>query len=255
MVTIPGLDGVLFDLGNTLIPFTPKDSMEFVLKWYYSVPGLEEIVPFPDFLQVFRSVVIEERKRMLDSQWETNVKTRSSMIEDKLMEKGLSAKGISKPLQSTHTGAFTSCLRLGKNGRYVLDILSSYRGEDGSKIKLGLVSNAGDGAAIREFIERNDLGGYFQSVVISEEIGFAKPWKRIFEMALEEMEVTPQRAVYIGDRYKIDVLGAREAGLYSVYIRQYETAGEPPEDMEIDAVRIDHILDLPPLLESGALLK
>ena len=74
-------------------------------------------------------------------------------------------------------------------------------------------------------------------------------------MALEEMDITPQKAVYIGDRYRIDVLGARNAGLYSIYIRQYETEGEPPEDIEIDAIRIDHILDLPPLLESGALLK
>jgi FMN phosphatase YigB (HAD superfamily) len=255
MVTIPGLDGVLFDLGNTLIPFTPKDSMEFVLKWFYSTPGLEERVPFPDFLQAFRFAIIEERRRMLASEWETNVKIRSKMIEERLMSKGFSVKGMSNPLQATHTGAFTSCLRLGKNGRYILDVLSSYHGENGNKLKLGLISNAGDGEAIRQFIERNNLEGYFLSIIISEEVGYAKPWKRIFEMALKEMDITPERSVYIGDRYKIDVLGARNAGMHSVYIRQYETAGEPPEDVDIDAVRIDHILDLIPVLENSELLK
>ena len=74
-------------------------------------------------------------------------------------------------------------------------------------------------------------------------------------MALEELGVPPERSVYIGDRYLIDVVGARDAGMHSVYIRQYETAGEPPEGIDIEAVRIDHILDLIPLLESGELLK
>jgi FMN phosphatase YigB (HAD superfamily) len=229
--------------------------MEFVLKWFYTTPGLEDVVPFPDFLQAFRSAVIEERRRMLDSEWETNVKIRSGMIEERLIDKGFSAEGISKLLQATHTGAFTSCLRLDKNGRYILDVLSSYHGEFGNKLKLGLISNAGDAKAIRNFIERNNLERYFLSIIISEEVGCAKPWKRIFEMALKEMNIVPERSVYIGDRYKVDVLGARKAGMHSVYIRQYETAGEPPEGIEITAPRIDHILDLIPLLESGDLLK
>lgn len=191
----------------------------------------------------------------MDSEWETNVGIRSRMIEEKLMENGFSVNGTSKLLHATHTGAFTSCLRMGRNGKYILDVLSSYHGESGKKLKLGLISNAGDGEAIRQFLGRNDLEGFFESIIISEEVGFAKPWKRIFDLALGEMDIDPERSVYIGDRYKVDVLGARNAGMYSVYIRQYETAGEPPEDMEIDAARIDHILDLIPLLENGELLK
>ena len=59
-----------------------------------------------------------------------------------------------------------------------------YKGESGDALKLGMISNAGDGQAIRQFIERNDLEGYFETIIISEEVGLAKPWKRIFEMAL-----------------------------------------------------------------------
>lgn len=255
MVTIPGIDGVLFDLGNTLIPFTPKDSMEFVLKWFYSTPGLEGKVPFPDFLNTFRSVVIKEKKRMLEEEWETSVKSRSRMMESRLLESGFEVRGVSKPLEVTHTGAFTSCLRIGKNGRYVLDVLSSSIGGSGEKLKLGLISNAGDGNAIRQFLERSDLTHYFSSILISEEVGIAKPWKRIFHMGLEEMNLDPDRSIYVGDRYNVDVLGARNAGMRPVYIRQYHTDGEPPEDIEINAPRIDHLLDLIPLLENGELLK
>ena len=255
MVTIPGLDGVLFDLGNTLIPFTPKDSMEFVLKWFYSTPGLEETVTFPDFLRSFRSVVVKERKRMLESRWETSVRTRARMIEEHLIDNGFDVKGISKPLGSTHTSAFTSCLRIGKNGRDILDVLSSSQRASGENLKLGLITNAGDGDAIRQFMERNDLERFFEAVMISEEIGFAKPWKEIFDLALDKMNVAPERSVYVGDRYKIDILGARNAGMHPVYLRQYETAGEPPKDVDIEGTTIHNILDLVPLLESGKLLK
>jgi FMN phosphatase YigB (HAD superfamily) len=254
MASIPGIDGVLFDLGNTLIPFTPADSMEFVLKWFHSIPGLEEQVPFPDFLETFRSVVQKERERMMDQEWETNVGTRSEMMETTLIQRGFDQKGISKLLKATHTGAFTSCLRIGKNGRYVLDILSTSTTETGEKLKIGLISNAGDEDAIRQFLDRNDLNHYFDSIIISAEVGIAKPWKRIFQMGLNEMDLSPDRSVYVGDRYRIDVLGSRKVGMKPVYIRQYHTAGEPPEGVEIDCTKIDHILDLIPLLENGGLL-
>jgi FMN phosphatase YigB (HAD superfamily) len=228
--------------------------MEFVLKWYYSVPDLDKRIEIQDFLNSFRSVVREERERMLEEEWETSVSHRSSMMESKMLKRGFDVEGISKMLEATHSGAFTSCLRLGRSGRYVLDILSSSRTEDGTPLKLGLISNAGDGDAIRQFLKRNDLERYFGTMIISEEIGLAKPWKRIFHMALDELDVRPERSVYIGDRYQVDVVGSREAGMLPVYIRQYHTAGEPPEGIDVDAPTIENLLDLIPLLENGDLI-
>ena len=83
----------------------------------------------------------------------------------------------------------------------------------------------------------------------------AKPWKQIFLKALDELGATPQRSVYVGDRYHIDVVGSREAGMIPVYIRQYHTAGEPPDGIDIDAPTIENLLDLIPLLENSDLLK
>ncbi len=255
MATIPRLDAVLFDLGNTLISFTPRDSMEFVLKWYYATPGLDEKVSINDFLNAFRAVVIRERKRMLQEPWETSVITRSKMIEEELDDGSNGMKGISVVLSSTHTGAFESCLRMNRNARRVLDVLFNSENDEGSSIKLGLISNAGDGAALRTFLAENDLERYFRSIVISGEVGFAKPWPEIFHRCLTEIGVDPGRSVYVGDRYVVDVEGSRKAGMNPVYIRQYHTSGEPPEGMEIDAPTIDHLLDLIPLLENSEVFK
>ncbi|MGA1848570.1 MAG: HAD family hydrolase [Thermoplasmatota archaeon] len=255
METIPGLDAVLFDLGNTLISFTPRDSMEFVLKWYYATPGLEDRVSINEFLHAFRTVVVRERKRMLQEPWETSVITRSKMIEDELDDGSNGMKGISVVLSSTHTGAFASCLRMNSNARHVLDVLSSSENDEGNPIKLGLISNAGDGAALRTFLAENDLEGYFGSIIISGEIGYAKPWPEIFHRCLAEIGADPGRSVYVGDRYIVDVEGSRKAGMNPVYIRQYHTSGEPPEGMQIDAPTIDHLLDLIPLLENSGAFK
>ncbi len=253
MSVFPGLDGIFFDLGNTLISFTPKDSMEFVLKWYHSVPSMEEKVSISDFLKIFRQVVREERARMLNEKWETSVEFRSKMIEKELKGIVPDIGALSSLLALTHSEAFSSCLRMNKSSKYVLDILRSSVNERNEEINIGLISNAGDGAAIRSFIERNDLDRYFDTIIISQEVRLAKPWKEIFNMALEETGSTPERSVYIGDRYEIDVLGARDAGMIPIYIRQYETEGEPPEGVNINARTISNILDLPPILEDGIL--
>jgi HAD superfamily hydrolase (TIGR01549 family) len=240
-------DGVLFDLGNTLIPFTPKDSMEFVVKWYHS-SGIGEFVPFSEFLSVFRYVSGKERERSMRESWESSVATRVSMIVSELDKRGYHANGTKTSLVSSHTESFSSCLRMKQSSRYVLDMIRAANNPAGEPVRCGLVSNAIDAKAIRSFLIREDLETRFDSIVISEEMGIAKPRKEIFETSLQELGLNANGCVYVGDRYHTDIEGARSVGMHAVYIREYHTAGEPPEGIEIDAVTIYNILDLIPVL-------
>ena len=47
---------------------------------------------------------------------------------------------------------------------------------------------------------------WFEDIVVSGEVGLAKPDPRIFRLALERAGVAPHEAVYIGDLYSVDVL-------------------------------------------------
>jgi putative hydrolase of the HAD superfamily len=49
-------------------------------------------------------------------------------------------------------------------------------------------------------------------------VGVEKPNARIFQMALERAGLGPGQAVYVGDLYSVDVLGARAAGLPAVLL-------------------------------------
>jgi FMN phosphatase YigB (HAD superfamily) len=252
MVLQIDLDGVIFDLGNTLIPFTPKDSMEFVVKWYHAAQLDEKKVPFTEFLEIFRYVVRKERERSRKELWESTVPLRAKMMDEELQKRGFSIENIETSLGATHTGAFSTCLRANSSGRYVLNTLNSAISREGKPVKVGLISNAIDADALRTFLNRESWTDLFDSIIISGDVNMAKPSPEIFRMSLEELDLKPERSIYIGDRYEADILGPTSIGMHSIYIREHHTAGEPPEGITIPTSTITNILDLIPLLEEGS---
>lgn len=81
--------------------------------------------------------------------------------------------------------------------------------------KLAVISNSEDGG-VKAILRQMRIDKYFDLDVDSYVIGFAKPDKRIFLHAVTELGVLPQEAVYVGDMYTQDVLGAQRAGLRPV---------------------------------------
>ena len=86
----------------------------------------------------------------------------------------------------------------------------------GAGLKLGVVSNS-DGRVV-EALEAAGLRGYFDVVVDSALVGVEKPDPAIFRTALDVLEVSPAEALYLGDLYDVDVLGANAAGIPAVLL-------------------------------------
>lgn len=116
-------------------------------------------------------------------------------------------------------------------------------------IRLGIVSNTGrtPGVVLRRILERHDMLRYFDASAIaySDEVGFRKPDRRIFERALAALGVPPARTLHIGDNPEADVVGARGLGMRTAH---YAIPGCPPSAVA------DHIVHdlatLPKLLLS-----
>lgn len=81
------------------------------------------------------------------------------------------------------------------------------------KYKLGLLSNS-RASIIEKIINENGASELFDAIVISEEVGFIKPQKEIFEIALKELGVKPNEALFIDDRQS-NVEGAEKLGISS----------------------------------------
>jgi putative hydrolase of the HAD superfamily len=61
------------------------------------------------------------------------------------------------------------------------------------------------------------LTPYFKEVITSEDAGFMKPDIRFFSYVLNKLKVMPENCIMIGDDLKVDIMGAQNAGIDSIY--------------------------------------
>ena len=81
---------------------------------------------------------------------------------------------------------------------------------------LGLISNVD--RDITSLCQELGLSVLLQVVITSQEVGFNKPQPEIFQEALKQAGVKSSEAIYVGDQYQIDVVGANEAGMRGVLL-------------------------------------
>lgn len=94
--------------------------------------------------------------------------------------------------------------------------------------KIGLLSNAWDN--LRGLLEdRWKVAGEFDDLVISAEVGLAKPDQRIYELAVKRLGVLPEEAVFFDDMLE-NVEGARAAGLQAY---QYTNVEQAKKDLKV----------------------
>jgi putative hydrolase of the HAD superfamily len=97
-------------------------------------------------------------------------------------------------------------------------------------LKLGVVSNGP--VTVRDLLAHAKLLPFFDVVIASQAVGVEKPDPRIFRVALEAMDVRAGEALFVGDLYEVDVLGARSAGLKAAMIDR-DRAGQDPRDCPV----------------------
>jgi len=84
-------------------------------------------------------------------------------------------------------------------------------------LRVGVISNTEDGR-LKELFEMLEIASHFDLLVDSYICGVRKPDAAIFHHALEQLKIAPDEAVYVGDSYGHDVLGARRAGLRAILL-------------------------------------
>ena len=62
-------------------------------------------------------------------------------------------------------------------------------------------------------LEKLNADKFIDFLVTSEEVGFEKPNKEIFELALKKMNLEKDQVIMIGDSLEKDVIGAKNFGI------------------------------------------
>lgn len=84
---------------------------------------------------------------------------------------------------------------------------------------LGLVTNTSlPHSIIKDEFVRLALYEYFDTVVCSSEIVFRKPDRAMFDVALRALNVPPSEAMFVGDSYHADIVGAKNVGMKTAWL-------------------------------------
>ena len=129
------------------------------------------------------------------------------------------------------------------------DALSTLKKLEKDGYRIGLISNAGDDQDVHQLLRRFGIAAYFDFILTSAACSYRKPHPRIFELAIANWYFLPSETVMVGDNLDADIRGAKNAGLYAVWINR--RAGPSSEDqprVQPDAT-VSTLAELPALLD------
>jgi putative hydrolase of the HAD superfamily len=103
-----------------------------------------------------------------------------------------------------------------------------------NKILVGVITNA-DSRAV-QMVKDSPVGKMVDWVTTSEEAQSEKPDPGIFRLALKKSDLQAKDAVFVGDQYVNDVMGAKSAGLKAILIDRWDALEDDPDFTRIKSM-------------------
>lgn len=244
------LKAVLFDLDNTLLDWEAtgpwEDEVARRFATLHRVIG-ERVRPWNGTtVETLRECFIEDLNRAWAESSGTLVPVdhmgvlRRSLVKCGVPEERLTAELLAEAYDwQPHQN-----LQVYPEVPEVLDQLRAHG------LALGIVTNASQSMKLRDReLAHVRLIDYFPTCRISAiDAGYLKPDPRIFNVALDLLDVAPEQAIYVGDHLHADILGAQSAGMRAVW--RANDADTAPPDVEVipDGIVTD-LRELLPLLD------
>ncbi len=113
----------------------------------------------------------------------------------------------------------------------VMDVLQELAGR---QVRVGIISNNDEAAT---HVRGMAVDHHVEVVVSPATFGVSKPDPRIFAETLALLRVEASRALYVGDSFDHDVVGARAAGLTPVLIDRFGVNARDDDHLRISGLR------------------
>jgi putative hydrolase of the HAD superfamily len=220
------IDAVLFDWGGTLMSFAWSDEIALAGdRAGLAALGRDDMPTAEQLGEWFRASA-DGRERFDVAEEDELV--LEDVIRACFVDHGcrLSDDDVRLFIEQSYA-AWEPSLALASTTHALLETLRSW------DLRLALVSNtAQPGWLLRPVLQRQGLTERLDAIVLSSEVGKRKPHRAIFERALGELGVAPERAVFVGDKLYEDVGGAAAAGMRTVqalwfFADERDDAAEP----------------------------
>jgi putative hydrolase of the HAD superfamily len=98
------------------------------------------------------------------------------------------------------------------------DVMPALEALQQLNIRTAVLSNWDE--RLRPLLERLGLAPFFDPIIVSCEVGTAKPHPEIFRIAAAALDLSPAQILHVGDDPNFDWTGARQAGFNALLIRR-----------------------------------
>ena len=229
-----GLDGILFDYGETLVGFSrPREAIaeaEMRILDVLRASGRPEPA-----IETLRAIMERVEREVIEHQ------RSGSLDEIDVMAVSLGAYGEAG-LHLDHD-LLDAVLRIEQEAWWygahldpdAIPLIDSLRGRG---IRVGLCSNAPYRVeSLHGQLAFLGLESHLDAVTFSAAVGWRKPSPRIFEAALRALGTEAHRTVMVGDNEAADIAGAHAAGMRAVLLLSGGNHGTGDADAVIAALR------------------
>jgi putative hydrolase of the HAD superfamily len=210
------IKAVLFDWFNTLVHYDPP--REELYRKVFMESGINV-----SFKEIYKGLLVGDRY-FFSAQ--ARARVRGISFEERagqftLYCRAIAAEAGHEISPELQLDIITRVLKQ-FTGDYTLydDVLPVFQWLKQKGLIIGVITNADRNVA--DLIDKLGAKPFLDVLVTSGEVGVEKPSPAIFLAALERAKVKNQEAVYIGDQYQSDVLGAGGVGMKAILLDRYD---------------------------------
>ena len=225
MSAIKTLTTLIFDLDGTLCRY--QSNIEEGLLDTFELENIEDLpLTLEDYKEGFD---IEFEKAIGGEVTRPEMEFRARIFWNKLKDQGYEEEEILS-LGRRFTRIRESSLSLYEDVPEVFSKLSE-------KFKLGLLTN-GPSSLQRSKIDVLEIEDWFDEIIVSGEHYLAKPDPRIFYIAMNQLNCTPEESIYIGNSLKYDVRGSNNAGIPVIWKKNGQE-----KEIEDETIKPNMVID------------
>lgn len=208
---------LLFDVNGTLIDIETDEGLEEIYRaigHFLMYQGI--LIHRWEVRDLYFQIMQQERERSAEkfAEWDA-VEVWREFLDMKASEYTRSLPEEKREqlplfLAELHRGIARKRLRLYPQVQETLDQLRSH-------YHMAVVSDAQSAYAVPE-LWAVGLQHYFSPIIVSGDYGYRKPDARLFQKALDALQLQPEQALFVGNDLYHDIYGAQQAGLKAIYV-------------------------------------
>lgn len=204
-MSFKSVENIFFDLDDTLWDFKRNSVLSFEMVFSKHQLGLT----LDDFFRIYNP--INAKYWML---YRNNIINRQT-LRIKRLEETFLALDLPLPPEKIKDIAddFVRFLTL---NNYLLPGVRETLPYLQRKYRLHILTN-GFEEVQKKKLKKSGIGSYFETLTASDRVGVNKPYKEIFETALDSAGAQIENSIMIGDNLEVDIFGAENYGLKAIY--------------------------------------